>query len=125
MSSKPFLTRIATIAVGLSAVAAHAQQAAPGAPDAGKGLLLNLPVFAALGALFYFGLIRPQKAQAKKQSEFLVNLKKGDEVITTGGLIGRIQGSTDKVITLEVSPQTEIKIVRNQVQGYLKDVITA
>jgi len=105
-------------------LAAHAQSAAPAAtqqPDPMKGLLLNLPIFAALFALFYFGIIRPQRNQQKKHQEFLKGLSKGQDVVTSGGIIGRISGITDRVVTLEVDEGTEIKILRSQVQGLIKD----
>lgn len=105
----------------LFASAAQAQNATGGAPDPARGLLLNLPIFLALFGLFYFGVIHPQKNQQKKQQEFLSKLQRGDEVVTSSGIIGTVRGLTDRVVTLEVSPNAEIKILRSQVQGHLKD----
>lgn len=102
--------------------AAWAQAAVP-APDAGKNLLLQLPIFLALFALFYFGLIRPQKAQQAKHLEFVQSLSRGDEIVSASGIIGTVTGLTDKVVTLEIAPGTEIKLLRSQVQGRLKDTI--
>ena len=98
--------------------AAADQAAAP------NQFLLNLPILIAVGALFYFGILRPQKNQQKKHMEFLAQLNRGDEVVTASGIIGRIVGLTDRVVTLEVSPKTELKILRSQVQGLLKDNLT-
>lgn len=91
--------------------------------DPGKSMLLQLPIVLALFALFYFGLIRPQKAQQQKHLDFIQGLSRGDEIVTTGGIIGTINGLTDKVVTLQVAPGTEVKIMRSQVQGRLKDAI--
>ncbi|MBS1983640.1 MAG: preprotein translocase subunit YajC, partial [Bdellovibrionales bacterium] len=102
-----------------------AQEAAQtaAAPDPVKGLLVNLPIFLALFGLFYFGIVRPQKQQQKKQVEFVSSLGKGDEVVTQSGIIGTIRGLTDRVATLEVSPDTEIKVLRSQIQARLKDIL--
>lgn len=93
--------------------------------DSGKGLLLQLPMLLALFGLFYFGMIRPQRNQAKQHAEFIAKLNRGDEVVTASGIIGTIRGLTEKVITLEVSQGTEIKILKTQIQGRLKDVVTS
>lgn len=123
--TKKFLYLLPTL---LTASTVWAQDAgAPAAaqnPDPIKGLLLNLPIFLALFLLFYFGLINPQKKQAAKQAEFLSKLNRGDEVVTASGIIGTIRGLTDKVVTLEIAQGTEIKILRSQVQGALKDTVT-
>ena len=107
----------------LASANAWAQDAAAQAPapDPVKGLLLNLPIFVAFFGLFYFALIRPQKNQQKKQIEFMQSLNRGDEVVTASGIIGTIRGLTDRVVTLEVAPGTEIKVLRTQVQALLKD----
>ncbi len=67
--------------------------------------------------VFYFLLIRPQQNQAKQHKEFLNNLKKGDEVITSGGVHGRITGITEAVVTLEVADKVRIKIQRGNISG--------
>ena len=102
-----------------------APSAAPGAaPDQMKGMLLQLPVFLAIFGLIYLGVIRPQRNLQKKQQDLVSSLKKGDEVVVSGGLIGTIRGLTDRVITLEIAPGTEVKVLRAQVQAYLKDTVT-
>ncbi|MCD4754944.1 MAG: preprotein translocase subunit YajC, partial [Deltaproteobacteria bacterium] len=68
-------------------------------------------------AIFYFLLIRPQQKRAKDQRSFLDSLSRGEEVITTGGLIGKITGLTDDVVTLEVADKVKVKVVRAQIAG--------
>ena len=99
---------------------AYAQDAA-GAQSPGQGMLLQMPIFVALFGLFYFGMIRPQRNQQKKHVEFLTKLSRGEEVVTASGIIGKIVGLNERVVTLDVSEGTEIKILRTQVQSYLKD----
>lgn len=73
--------------------------------------------------VFYFLLIRPQQKQAKERQKLLDNLEKGDEVITNGGLHGRITGITDTVITLEIADNVRVKVSRSYVAGLHKDIV--
>jgi len=67
--------------------------------------------------IFYFLLIRPQQKKQKLQREMIGSLKKGDRVITTGGLYGKITGITDTVATLEISDKVRVKVVRANIAG--------
>jgi preprotein translocase subunit YajC len=60
-------------------------------------------------AFMYFFVMRPQIKKQKQQQQMLTNLSKGDEVVTIGGIIGRISKVTDSYITLELNDQQEIK----------------
>lgn len=68
----------------------------------------------------YFFIFRPQMRKAKEQQTFLNSLKRGDEVVTHSGILGRIEGLTDSVITLEISDGVRIKILKTQVAGSTK-----
>jgi preprotein translocase subunit YajC len=68
-------------------------------------------------AVFYFILIRPQQKKQKETDSWLKSLKKGDEVVTSGGVIGRISGLTDNTVTLEVQEKVRIKVLRSSVSG--------
>jgi preprotein translocase subunit YajC len=76
---------------------AHAANAA--GPEAAVG---NIIFMVALFAIFYFFLIRPQQKQVKAHKEMVANLGRGDAVITTGGLVGRIHRIEEDVVVLEV-----------------------
>jgi preprotein translocase subunit YajC len=67
--------------------------------------------------IFYFLLIRPQQKKQKQHREMIGNLKKGDRVITSGGLHGRITGLTDTVVTLEISEKVRVKVARGNISG--------
>jgi preprotein translocase subunit YajC len=71
-------------------------------------------------AVFYFIMIRPQSKRAKETQKMLSELKKGDEVVTTGGLIGRISGVKDSEIILLVSEGVRIRVQKSAVTGRLK-----
>ncbi len=88
-----------------------------GAPGPAGGPLGAILPLVLVFLVFYFLLIRPQQNQAKRHKEFLNNLKKGDEVITSGGVHGKITGLTETVVTLEVADKVRIKIQRSNISG--------
>jgi preprotein translocase subunit YajC len=75
--------------------------------------------FIIIFVLFYFMLIRPQMAQAKKVKAMLAALKVGDEVSTSGGIIGKITKLNDQFAILEVNANSQIKIQKQTVQAVL------
>jgi preprotein translocase subunit YajC len=93
-------------------------QAAPGGAPAGSGLYnIVLPVI--FIGVFYFIMIRPQMRRAKEQREMLGKLQKGDEVITSGGIAGRIDELGDHFVTVEVSDGVRIKFQKAAVSQVL------
>ena len=75
--------------------------------------------FIIIFVLFYFMLIRPQMAQAKKVKAMLAALKVGDEVSTSGGILGKITKLNDQFAILEVNANSQIKIQKQTVQAVL------
>ena len=75
---------------------------------------------AVLFAVFYFILIRPQQKRQKDQRQLLQNLKKGDKVVTTGGLQGTIANLSDTVVTLEIADKVKVKVGRNYIAGLIR-----
>ena len=78
--------------------AAWAQAAHPGAPPA----LVSFAPLLLILVVFYFLLIRPQQQKAKQQREMIANLKRNDEIVTAGGLYGKVVALSDKVVTVEI-----------------------
>jgi len=68
-------------------------------------------------AIFYFLLIRPQQKKAKQHRELLAALKKGDRVVSSGGLHGVVTGLTDDVVTMEIAPKIRVKVSRGSISG--------
>jgi preprotein translocase subunit YajC len=98
---------------------AHAQQVAQaGAPKQPGAIEMMLP-FIFVFAIFYFLVIRPQVKRQKAHHKFISELKKGDEVITSSGILGTIEGLTDRFVTLEVADGVSIKVLRSQVTSTL------
>lgn len=78
------------------------------------GLMGFLPLII-LVVVFYFLLIRPQSKRAKEHRNMVSNLSKGDEVVTTGGLLGRIAELDENFVTLEVADNVQVRVQRNAV----------
>ena len=92
-------------------------QAADGAAQPNP-LLSFLPLLV-LFAVFYFMLIRPQMRRAKEQRTMISALAKGDEVVTNGGIAGRIDDIGDSFVTLEVASNVKVKLQKNAVSMVL------
>lgn len=91
---------------------AHAQAAGGSAPGGGIQQILILVVFV---VVFYFLLIRPQQKRAKEHSAMLAKLAVGDEVVTAGGILGRITDIGDPFVTLEIADNVRIRVQRAQI----------
>jgi preprotein translocase subunit YajC len=95
---------------------AYAQTAAPAASP--NALMSFLPLVILFG-IFYFMLIRPQMKRAKEQKSMISALAKGDEVLTNGGLLGRVEDIADQFVTLEIAPNTVVKLQKQAISAVL------
>jgi preprotein translocase subunit YajC len=95
---------------------AYAQ--APGAASQSDTLLTFLPMIA-IFVVFYFLLIRPQQKKQKEARAMLDALEKGNEVVTAGGILGRIVKIDDQYITVEVAPNTQMVVQRGAISQLL------
>ena len=82
------------------------------------GLMSFLPLIL-IFAVFYFMLIRPQMKRAKEHKKLVSELSKGDEVVTNGGLLGKITDVSDSFVTLELADNIEIKLQRHAVTNVM------
>ncbi|HEY3198026.1 MAG TPA: preprotein translocase subunit YajC [Nitrospirales bacterium] len=95
---------------------ALAQVATPAAaPSIVEQLLQMLPMFVLIVVIFYFVIYRPQKQQRDKHKTMLNDLKKGDKVITTGGIWGTVTNIGKETVTLQVSENAKIKVMREHI----------
>jgi preprotein translocase subunit YajC len=99
------------------AATAHAAETADAAQEGGLNAFLSGPflMLIAMFAIFYFILIRPQQKKAKTTRQMLESLRKGDDVITTSGIYGRITGINGDQVVIEIAPQMRIKMLRSGV----------
>lgn len=93
---------------------AYAQSA--GAAGGGLEMLLMMGVFF---AIMYFMIIRPQQKRAKEHKNMLEALGKGDEVVTGGGLLGKITNIGDNFIEIEVANNTQVKVQRQAIASVM------
>lgn len=94
---------------------ALAQVATPTAPSILDQVLQMLPMFVMIVVIFYFVIYRPQKQQREKHKTMLSDLKKGDKVVTTGGIWGTVTNLGKETVTLQVAENAKIKVVRDHV----------
>src|SRR5262245_55252939 len=98
----------------LSSLAYGAGEAASQAASTQPSLFESLIPFLLIFVLMYFLMIRPQVKKAREHSALLKNLKLGDEVVTSGGLIGRIRSLADEFVTLDLG-STTVKVLKEHV----------
>ncbi len=95
---------------------ALAQQAANQAQGGGQEVLFTTVIpLALLFGIFYFLIIRPQTKKAAEHARMVAGLKRNDEIVTNGGLIGRVTELGDRVVTVEIAPNVRVRIDRSQI----------
>lgn len=94
------------------AMAGNPQGQQGGAP-AYQGIIMLVIMF----AIFYFLLIRPQQKRAKQHKELIESLSSGDQVVTAGGLHGKIVSVQESIITLEIATGVKVRINRSSIVG--------
>jgi len=82
--------------------------------------LMNLVPLVLMFAIFYFLLIRPQQKKAKEHKALLDNIKKGDQVVTAGGMHGKVTAMDDSVVTLEIATGVNVKFNKGHVASVIK-----
>lgn len=96
---------------------AYAEGAAPASsPDGGQMQILMVFLFV---AVFYFLILRPQQKRAKEQKAMVDGLQKGDEIVTLGGTLGRVEKVGDNYLSIEVADNVVVQIQRSAVQSVL------
>ncbi|MGN6186851.1 MAG: preprotein translocase subunit YajC [Thermoanaerobaculia bacterium] len=79
--------------------------------------IVNFLPIVAIGLVFYFLVIGPANKQRKKQQEMMGALKKGDRVVTTGGIYGTIQGVEPDAVYLKIAENVKVKVARTAISG--------
>lgn len=92
---------------------------AEGAAAAGPDGFMNLIFLAGFGLIFYFFMWRPQAKRAKDHKALVAGIGKGDEVMTSGGIIGKVVKLNDDYVTLEVSEGTELSFQKVHISAAL------
>ncbi len=92
---------------------AHAAAAAP----AGDNLFTSLVPLVLIMIIFYFLLIRPQQKKLKEHKAMVDGTKKGDSVVTGGGIIGKVSNVKDDILTVEIADGVKVKVKRDTITG--------
>ncbi len=101
---------------------AYAMSQAPGGDgQAGPGMFQTLLPMVLIFVVFYFLLIRPQQKRAQEHKVMLEGLKKGDSVITQGGIYGQIVAVAENVLTVEIADKVKVRVARSHVAGLATD----
>jgi preprotein translocase subunit YajC len=98
---------------------AYAMGAPGGGGSQGSQIMSFLPIIF-IFVIFYFLLIRPQQKRAKEHRTLLGNIKVGDQILTSGGIYGKITGIKDDIITVEISDKVRVKINRGNIAGVVR-----
>jgi preprotein translocase subunit YajC len=81
----------------------------------GPGLMANLVLFGSIILIFYFMIIRPQQKRQKERQKMVENMKKGDKVVTTGGIHGIISGMDEKTVLVQIADNVKVKLDKGSV----------
>lgn len=94
---------------------AYAQAAGGAAPDSGMAFAMQVMPLVLILVVFYFLLIRPQQKARKQHMDMVAALKKGDIVVTNGGMIGKVKSVQDDEVRVELAPNVDVRIVRTAI----------
>jgi preprotein translocase subunit YajC len=94
---------------------AYAMGAPGGAGAQGGGGASGLIMMVVIFAIFYFILIRPQQKKMKEHKKMVEELKKGDEIVTSGGIYGTVENVTPDTLTVKIAEGTKVKVTRSSV----------
>jgi preprotein translocase subunit YajC len=99
---------------------AFAMGASPAGGGGGQSAIMNLVPLVFMFGIFYFLLIRPQQKKAKEHRALLEGLKKGDSVVTAGGIYGKVTALDEGVVTMEIANGVNIKVKKGHVAEVVK-----
>jgi preprotein translocase subunit YajC len=89
--------------------------------DGGPGLMSNIILFGSIILIFYFMIIRPQQKRAKERQKLIDSMKKGDKVVTSGGMYGTIAGLDDKTVLVQIADNVKVKLDRGSIASIVSE----
>jgi preprotein translocase subunit YajC len=87
----------------------------------GPGLMSNVILFGSIILIFYFMIIRPQQKRTKERQKLIESMKKGDKVITSGGMYGTVAGLDEKTVLVEIADKIKVKLDRSAIATIISD----
>ena len=111
------MLKLIEVVVGMAAPAQGGQQAG------GASMIMSVLMMGAIFAIFYFFAIRPQMKQQKEHAKMLSELKKGDKVVTSGGIWGVVVGISDaeNIVVVRIDENTKVEVSKPYIAGIKKD----
>jgi preprotein translocase subunit YajC len=100
---------------------AYAMGPSPQSGGGAASMLIQLVPIALVLGIFFFLVIRPQQAERRRREQMLASLKKGDRVVTSGGLIGTVVGVTDRKVSLKLGDTIRVECLRSAITGLESD----
>jgi len=89
--------------------------------DGGPGLMSNVILFGSIILIFYFMIIRPQQKRAKERQKLLESIKKGDKVVTSGGMYGTVAGLDEKTVLVQIADNVKVKLDRSAITTIISE----
>lgn len=120
-----FTATLAVTSMFVASVLGASQAFAQAAPGQQAPAWVQMVPLVAMVAIFYFLILRPQQKREKTRQGFISALKRGDEVITSSGMFGRVEGLTDQFITLEIADGVRVKVLRTAIMSSVQAMNTA
>lgn len=102
--------------ISLAEIATLAAAGAPASQGGAGMFLMNIAPFILIIGVFYLLLIRPQQQRVNKHREMVKNLRRGDEIVTQGGIVGKVTRLSDDEVTLEIAEGVRVKVLRPTIQ---------
>lgn len=93
----------------------------PGGGDGGGSMFSTLIMFALIIGIFYFMILRPQQKKQKDRQKLLEAVKKGDKIVTAGGLYGTIAGLDEKTVLIQVADNVKMKFERSAIASVVNE----
>jgi preprotein translocase subunit YajC len=103
---------------------AYAMGGAPNGQAGGNPIIGLLPLIV-MFVIFYFLIIMPQQKKAKKHKQMIESLKKGDKVLTAGGIYGTVTGVAEKAVTIDIGNDVKIKVNKNYITAVMSQEFDA
>lgn len=87
----------------------------------GPGLMSNVILFGSIILIFYFMIIRPQQKRTKERQKLIESMKKGDKVITSGGMYGTVAGLDEKTVLVQIADNVKVKLDRSSIATIISE----
>jgi preprotein translocase subunit YajC len=91
------------------------------AEQGGTGIVANVILFGSIIAIFYFMIIRPQQKRAKERQTMLEAVKKGDKILISGGIYGKIAGMEEKSVLVEIADNVKVKVDKTAIAAVVTE----